>query len=92
MKILLLALLLFSSPVIAGTNNLDKTFLDITMNCRKFRIFDSPDQSVDVETNCIKTKLNENNLSKAKYNKWTKAYWTKRKDAWNKFLKDLERK
>jgi len=92
MKRLLLALLLFSSPVVAETNNLDKTFLDIIMTCRTFIIFNSPDKSEEVETNCIRTKLKENNLSKAKYNKWSKDYWTKQKESWNKFLKNLEEK
>ena len=41
MNRLLLLLLIFSSPVITETNNLDKTFLEITMNCRTYRIFDS---------------------------------------------------
>tara|TARA_B100001996_G_scaffold93765_1_gene70067 strand:+ start:260 stop:544 length:285 start_codon:yes stop_codon:yes gene_type:complete len=91
-KSLLLSLLIFSSPLVAETNSLDKTFLDITMNCMTFRIFDSPDKSKEVETNCIRTKLKENNLSKAKYNKWSKNYWTKQKEAWNKFLKNLEEK
>ena len=92
MKGLLFALLLFSSPLVAETNSLDKTFLDITITCRKFRIFDTPNKSQEVETNCISTKLKENNLSKAKYNKWSKDYWTKQKEAWNKFLKNLEEK
>ena len=91
-KSLLLSLLIFSSLLAAKTNSLDKTFLDITMTCRKFRIFDSPNKSQEVETNCISTKLKENNLSKAKYNKWSKDYWTKQKEAWNKFLNNLEEK
>ena len=91
MKRLILSLLLFSGSVIAETNNLDKTFLDITMTCKSFRIFDSPDKSAEVETNCITTKLKENNLSKATYNKWSKEYWTKQKKAWNDFLKNLEK-
>ena len=91
-KSLLLSLLIFSSPLEAETNSLDKIFLDITMNCRTFRIFYSPDKSQEVETNCIRTKLKENNLSKAKYDKWSKDYWSKQKKAWNKFLKNLEEK
>ena len=66
MKRLLLALLLFSSPVFAETNDLDKTFLNIALSCKTFRIFDSPDKSAEVETNCIRTKLKDKNLSKAK--------------------------
>ncbi len=92
MKRLLLVLLIFFSPVIAETNNLDKTFLDITMNCRTYRMFDSPDKSREVETNCIKTKLKENKLSKAKYNNWSKDYWTKQQESWDKFLNNLEKK
>ncbi len=91
MRNLLIALLFFSIPVIAETNNLDKTFLDIALSCKTFRIFDSPDKSQDVETNCIRTKLKENNLSKAKYNKWSKDYWTRQKNAWDNFLKNLEK-
>ena len=83
MKRLLLVLLLFSSPVVAETNNLDKTFLDIIMTCRTFIIFNSPDKSEELETNCIRIKLKENNLSKVKYNKLSKEYWTKQKEAWN---------
>ena len=86
----LFLLLIFSSPVIAETN-LDKTFLKITMNCRTFRIFDSPDKSQEVETNCIRNKLKENKLSKAKYNQWSKDYWTKQKQAWDNFLNNLEK-
>ena len=79
MRNLLIALLFFSSPVIAQTNNLDKTFLDIALSCKTFRIFDSPDKSQDVETNCIRTKLRDNNLSKVKYNKWSKTRrWTEK--------------
>ena len=92
MRRLLITLLLFSSPVFAETNNLDKTFLDIALSCKTFRIFDSPDKSQDVETNCIRTKLKENNLSKAKYNKWSKDYWTRQKESWDNFLKNLEKK
>ena len=91
MKRLLLALLIFSSPGIAETNNLDRTFLDITITCMTFRIFDSPEKSREVETNCIRTKLKENNLSKAEYNKWSKDYLTKQKEAWNNFLNNLEK-
>ena len=91
MRSLLLTLLLFTSPVISETNDQDKTFLEITMNCRTFRIFDSPDKSQEVETNCIRTKLKENNLSKAKYNKWSKDYWTKQKEAWDNFLNNLNK-
>ena len=91
MKRLLISLLIFSSPVIAEANNLDKTFLDITMNCRTFRIFDSPDKSKEVETNCIRTELEKNNLSKAKYNKWNKAYYKRQTESWNKFFKTLEK-
>ena len=86
MKRLLISVLIFSSPVIAETNNLDKTFLDIAMNCKTFRIFDSPDKSEEVEKNCIRDKLKENNLSKAQYNNWSKEYWKKQKEAWDKFL------
>ena len=92
MKRLLLVFLIFSSPVIAETNILDKTFLDITMNCITYRMFDSPDKSQEVETNCIRTKIKENNLSKAKYNKWSKDYWTRQVESWDKFLKNLEKK
>ncbi len=92
MKRLLIALLFFSIPVIAETNNLDKTFLDIALSCKTFRIFDSPDKSQDVETNCIRTKLRDNNLSKAKYNKWSKDYYKYQKEVWNNFFKKLEEK
>ena len=91
MKTLLLSLFIFSSPVNAETN-LDKTFLDITMNCRTYRIFDSPDKSIEVENDCIRNKLKENKLSKAKYNKWSKDYWTRQKESWDNFLKNLEKK
>ena len=91
MKRFLIVLLLFSSPVLAETNDLDKTFLDIALSCKTFRIFDSPDKSQDVETNCIRTKLRDNNLSKAKYNKWSKDYWTRQKNAWDNFLNNLEK-
>ena len=92
MKLLLLPLLFFSIPVIAETNNLDKTFLDIALSCKAFRIFDSPDKSQDVETNCIRTKLRDNNLSKAKYNKWSKDYYKYQKEVWDNFFKNLEKK
>ena len=91
MRSLLITLLFFSIPVIAETNDLEETFLEITMNCRTFRIFDSPDKSQEVETNCIRTKLKENNLSKAKYNNWSKDYWTKQKEVWEDFLNNLEK-
>ena len=90
MKSLLLSVLIFSSPVIAETNNLDKTFLDITINCRTFRIFDSPDKSENIEKNCIRDKLKENNLSKAQYNNWSKEYWNKQKEAWDIFFNNLK--
>tara|TARA_A100001011_G_scaffold271974_1_gene281264 strand:- start:215 stop:505 length:291 start_codon:yes stop_codon:yes gene_type:complete len=90
-KRLLLVLLIFFSPVIAETN-LDKTFLDITMNCRTYRMFDSPDKSQEVENDCIRNKLKENKLSKAKYNNWSKDYWTRQEESWDKFLKNLEKK
>ena len=92
MRSLLITLLFFSIPVIAETNNLDKTFLEITMNCKTFRIFDSPDKSQEVETNCIRTKLKDNNLSKAKYNKWSKDYYKYQKEVWDNFFKNLEGK
>ena len=92
MKLLLLPFLFFSIPVIAETNNLDKTFLDIALSCKTFRIFDSPDKSKDVETNCIRTKLRDNNLSKAKYNKWSKDYYKYQKEVWDNFFKNLEKK
>ena len=91
MNRLLLLLLIFSSPVIAETNNLDKTFLEITMNCRTYRIFDSDDKSKEVEDDCIRNKLKENKLSKAKYNKWSKDYWTRQKNAWDNFINNLEK-
>ena len=90
MKSLILLVLVFSSPAIAETN-LDKTFLDITMNCRTYRMFDSPDKSKEVEDDCIRNKLKENKLSKAKYNKWSKDYWTRQKESWDNFLKNLEK-
>ena len=90
-KYQLLSLLIFFSPVIAETNNLDKTFLDITMNCRTYRMFDSPDKSKEVEKDCIRNKLKENKLSKAKYNQWSKDYWTRQKNAWDNFLNNLEK-
>ena len=89
MKRLLLLLLIFSSPVIAETN-LDKTFLDITMNCRTYRMFDSADKSKGVEDDCIRNKLKENKLSKAKYNKWSKDYYKYQKEVWDNFFKNLE--
>ena len=92
MKRLLLPFLFLSIPVIAETNNLDKTFLDIALSCKTFRIFDSPDKSQDVETNCIRTKLKDNNLSKAKYNKWSKDYYKYQKEVWDNFLNNLEGK
>ena len=90
MKRFLLALLFFSSPLIAQTNDLDKTFLDIALSCKTFRIFDSPDKSQEVEKNCIRTKLKDNNLSKAKYNKWSKDYYKYQKEVWENFFKNLE--
>ena len=92
MKRFLIVLLLFSSPVLAETNDLDKTFLDIALSCKTFRIFYSPDKSQDVETNCIRTKLRDNNLSKAKYNKWSKDYYKYQKEVWDNFFKNLEKK
>ena len=92
MKRFLIALLLFSSPVLAEINDLDKTFLDIALSCKTFRIFDSPDKSQEVETNCIRTKLKDNNLSKAKYNKWSKDYYKYQKELWDNFFKNLEEK
>ena len=92
MKRFLIGLLLFSNPVLAETNDLDKTFLDITLSCKTFRIFDSPDKSQEVETNCIRTKLKDNNLSKAKYNKWSKDYYKYQKELWDNFFKNLEEK
>ena len=92
MKRFLIALLLFSSPVLAQTNDLDKTFLDIALSCKTFRIFDSPNKSQEVETNCIRTKLKDNNLSKAKYNKWSKDYYKYQKEVWDNFFKNLEEK
>ena len=90
MKLFLLPFLFFSIPVIAETNNLDKTFLDIALSCKTYRIFDSPDKSKEVETNCIRTKLKNNNLSKAKYNKWSKDYYKYQKEVWDNFFKSLE--
>ena len=90
MKRFLIVLLLFSSPVLAETNDLDKTFLDIALSCKTFRIFDSLDKSQEVETNCIRTKLKDNNLSKAKYNKWSKDYYKYQKEVWDNFFKNLE--
>ena len=90
-KYRLLSLLIFFSPVFAETN-LDKTFLDITMNCRTYRMFDSPDKSQEVENDCIRNKLKENKLSKAKYNNWSKDYWTRQEESWDKFLMNLEKK
>ena len=90
-KYQLLSLLIFFSPVVAETNNLDKTFLEITMNCRTYRMFDSADKSKEVEDDCIRNKLKENKLSKAKYNKWSKDYWTRQKESWDNFLKNLEK-
>ena len=92
MKRLLLSLLFFSIPVIAETNYLDKTFLDIALSCKTFRIFDLPDKSKEAETNCIRTKLKDNNLSKAKYNKWSKDYYKYQKEVWDNFFKNLEKK
>ena len=91
MKLFLIPFLIFSSTATAEANNLDETFLNITLNCRTYRIFDSPDKSKDVETVCIRNKLKENNLSKAEYNKWSKDYWNKQKEAWDKFLNNLEK-
>ena len=54
-------------------------------------MFDSPDKSQEVEDDCIRTKLKENKLSKAKYNKWSYEYWTKQKEAWDKLLNNLEK-
>ena len=90
MKLLLIAILLSFSPAISETNNLDKIFLDIVLGCKTFRIFNSSDKSAELETNCIKDKLEENNLSKAKYNKWSRDYYKKQKEAWDKFLENLE--
>jgi len=81
---------MFSIPVMAEINNLDITFLEITMKCRTFRIFNSPDKSKEIETTCINTKLKEKNLSEAKYYKWDKEYYKKQTEAWNKFFKKLE--
>ena len=91
MKLFLIPFLVFSSTSIAEANNLDETFLNITLNCRTYRIFDSPDKSKDVETVCIRNKIEENNLSKAEYNKWNKRYYKKQTEAWNKFFKTLEK-
>ena len=49
MKRFLIVLLLFSSPVLAETNDLDKTFLDIALSCKTFRIFDSADKSQEID-------------------------------------------
>ena len=90
MRSLLITLLFFSTPLIAEINDLDKTFLDIALSCKTFRIFDSADKSQEVETNCIRTKLKDNNLSKAKYNKWSTDYYKYQKEVWNNFFRNLE--
>jgi len=53
-------------------------------------MFDSPDKSQEAEDNCIRKKLKENKLSKAKYDKWSKEYWNRQKDAWDNFLNNLK--
>ena len=91
MKLLLLSVLIFSSPVISEVNNQTNIFFDITMRCKTYRILISQDKSQEIESNCIKSKLEENNLSKTKYNKWNKEYYKTQKEAWNKFFKNLEK-
>ena len=54
-------------------------------------MFDSADKSKEVEVDCIRNKLKENKLSKAKYNKWSKDYWTRQKNALDNFLNNLEK-
>ena len=88
---LLIGILMFSNPLIAETNNLDKTFLNITFSCRKFRILDAPGKSEEEETNCKNNKLKENNLSNAQYNKWQEEYWNRQKESWYNLLKNLEK-
>ena len=88
---LFIGILMFSNPLIAETNNLDKTFLNITFSCRKFRIFDAPGKSEEEETNCKNNKLKENNLSNAQYNKWSEEYWNRQKESWYNLLKNLEK-
>mgnify|MGYP001231573754 FL=1 len=88
---LIIGILILSNPLIAETNNLDKTFLNITFSCRKFRIFDAPGKSEEEETNCKNTKLKENNLSNAQYNKWSEDYWNRQKESWYNLLKNLEK-
>ena len=61
------------------------------MNCRTYRMFDSPYKSKEVEDDCIRNKLKENKLSKAEYNQWSKNYWTRQKESWDHFLKNLEK-
>ena len=90
MKTLVLLFFIFSSPVISEINNLDKTFLQITINCKKFRIFDSEEKSSEVEKDCIAIKLEENNLSKTQYEHWNNEYYKKQTKVWNKFFKNLE--
>jgi len=91
MKHFLIALLFCSIPVIAETSDLNKTFLNIALGCKRFRIFDSPVKSIEAETNCIRNKLKDNNLSKANYNKWSKDYYIYQKEIWDNFFKNLSK-
>ena len=92
MKTLVSALVIFSSPVFSGTNNLDETFLEIALDCKIFRIFDSPDKSEEVYKNCINSELEKNNLSKAEYIKWSEAFNKEQQEVWDNFFESLEQK
>ena len=84
MKRLPLVLLIFSSPVITETN-LDKTFLDIAMSFRTFRMFDSPAILKVVEDDCIINKLKENKLSKTNTINGQKTIGLDKKESWDNF-------
>tara|TARA_A100001388_G_scaffold264850_1_gene236494 strand:+ start:163 stop:675 length:513 start_codon:yes stop_codon:yes gene_type:complete len=60
----------------------EKDFLELTADCKKYRVFTSNDETGTVAINCIIPKLKELGLDGKGYGEWAKKYNEEQKKLW----------